>query len=182
MLRVAEIEIDNSSSSDDGIEEAEEGDADEEPTGRRVSFSAPSRTRAAGGGVRRRSPPPTHLPQLGDSDSSEEDAAEDDEDDDNLSLQRFPSASVQPTPRMIDDEGVSLDDEDEPELPSEDVLRTITGGEGNREWTEVYNTCVGCPCSKEHAKAPKVENMWLMPGKGGGRGQRAVVQVGEVEA
>ena len=179
MLRIAEIHID---SSDDGDEE---GVADQEPRGpqgRRISFSTSSKARhraaADATNERKRSPPP-HPGGDEDDDEYEEDAIEDDVDDDDLSLQRFPSASAQPPRRMDDDEGIEIEDEEQPlehGLPSEDDLKTIMGGQDDEEMANMYNGIIHCPCNKAHEKAPKVEKLWDMPQKGG-QGRIAVVQV-----
>ena len=202
LLRVAEIESDGSSDGD------EEGVADEEPSGpRRVSFSSSSRARhdavkattAAGGeghhskgGLGRRSSPPPSAQHFEHDDDAVEDDDEDIEDDDDdagaLSLQRFPSASAQP-PRMIPDNDGIDDDEDELNdpvsppsyTPSEDELKKITEGATNPALANQYNNVVRCTCSKSHAHAPKVSNVWELPGDTVGSGlggkRRALVQV-----
>lgn len=168
MLRVAEISNSSSSSSSSS-------DAEDEPIshGRRVSFTAASGARPVMNGntaSRKRSPPPpVETPE------DDEDEGYEDDEGEELGLQRFPSAAAQP-PKMIPDEGDEAE-VDEPKSPSEEELRSITAGKGKEDWVYLYNRMRECHCHGNCDTAPVVENMWELPGKEGGGGRMAVVQV-----
>lgn len=160
-LRIAEIEMDMEDENDLVDELSEPLDAPKPES--RVSFkhnsARPSSTNRA------RSPPPADPSDGSDGEEEEEDDDDmeiDDEDDEGLSLQRFESGSAR-QPQMIDDKGEEEEEEElkTPPMPSEDELRTITGGEGDEGLAEAYKRVAGCPCHGQ--KGPHASHVWELP-------------------
>ena len=129
-----------------------------------------------------------------DEDEKEYDSGSDDagfssgEDEGELALTRFPSGSArqreEPPPLVpSDDDSSDEDDLPSPELPSEDLLRDITKGEGDQELMSMYADVKRCPCHGHHVDAPKLGRIWELPGKlGEGRGDGVRMAVAEVAA
>ena len=98
-------------------------------------------------------------------DEDDDDLEDDEEDDEGLCLQRFGSAAARPRRDGVGGETFT-----------EEKLKAITGGEGNREMKDAYTDVAGCACHGE--KGPEVENFWEVGDMGGKGGVRmAVVQV-----
>ncbi|KAJ4352164.1 uncharacterized protein N0V89_007511 [Didymosphaeria variabile] len=152
-----------------------------------IKFQAASN----GSTTRRTSPPPSRLAEVhaSDEDEDEEDnyVSSDDEQDE-LSLTRFPSGPAKPPqepPQLVPSEEDSSDEEEppSPELPSEDVLRNITKGDGNEDLMNAYAGVRRCPCHGHHESAPRISRMWEIPAKEGEQRADGVrIAVAEVAA
>ncbi|KAL1596313.1 hypothetical protein SLS60_008958 [Paraconiothyrium brasiliense] len=153
-----------------------------------VKFQAASN----GSTKRRTSPPPSRFAEMHASDEDEEDDEDEyissDDEQDELSLIRFPSGSAKPPqepPELVPSEENSSDEEDppSPELPSEDVLRNITKGDGDEDLMNAYAGVRKCPCHGHHEDAPRISRMWEIPAKEGEQRADGVrIAVAEVAA
>lgn len=144
--------------------------------------------------TRKKSPPPSRLTETLSNDEEEYDEEDEavgnfssEDDQDELALVRFPSGAAQPPqeppPLVQSDDSSDEEDPPSPELPSEDFLRALTKGEGDKDLTDMYATVKNCPCHEHQENAPKLGRIWEIPAEAGKERAAGIrVAVAEVSA